>query len=81
MAQAENYSQSLEQATATGRCSTFHMIAILHRLYIILVSRASRFFKKKENRLAHETNIIHALASKRNVVCTRTTPVYTYPPL
>ncbi len=49
MAQAENYCQSLDQATATGRCSTFHMIAILHGHYII-----------------------HALASKRNVVCTRT---------
>ena len=49
MAQAENYGQSLDQATATGRCSTFHMIAILHGHYII-----------------------HALASKRNVVCTRT---------
>ena len=44
-----NYCQSLDQATATGRCSTFHMIAILHGHYII-----------------------HALASKRNVVCTRT---------
>ena len=49
MAQAENYCQSLDQATATGRCSTFHMIAILLGHYII-----------------------HALASKRNVVCTRT---------
>jgi len=44
-----NYCQSLDQATATGRCSTFQMIAILHGHYII-----------------------HALASKRNVVCTRT---------
>ena len=49
MAQAENYCQRLDQATATVRCSTFHMIAILHGHYII-----------------------HALASKRNVVCTRT---------
>ena len=47
MAHAENYCQSLDQATATGRCSTFHMIADGHY-------------------------IIHALASKRNVVCTRT---------
>ena len=35
MAQAENYCQSLDQATATGRCSTFHMISILHGHYII----------------------------------------------
>ena len=49
MAQAENYCQSLHQATATGRCSTFHMIAILHEHYRI-----------------------HALASKKNVVYTRT---------
>ena len=42
MAQAENCCQNLDQATATGRCSTFH---------------------------GHY--IIHALASKRNVVCTR----------
>ena len=52
MAQAENCCQSLDQATATGRCSTFHMIAILHGHFII-----------------------HALASKRNVVCTRTIQV------
>ena len=44
-----NYCQSLDQATATGRCSTFHMIAILHGHYIL-----------------------HAFASKRTVVCTRT---------
>ena len=45
-----NYCQSLDQATATGKCSTFHMIAILHGHYIN----------------------IHAFASKRTVVCTRT---------
>ena len=55
MAQAENYCQSLDQATATGRCSTFHIIAILHEHYRI-----------------------HALASKKNVVCTRT--IYLPPP-
>ena len=40
MAQAENYCQSLDQATATGRCSTFHMIAILHMLHGHYIIRA-----------------------------------------
>ncbi len=42
MAQAENYCQSLDQATATDRCSTFLMIAILHGHYIIHVLASKR---------------------------------------
>ena len=101
MAQAENYCQSLDQATATGRCSTFHTIAILHGHYIIhaLASKTnvvctrtiylpptgtSQFstltcgLVKSTASLAedvilfHADHIIHVLASKRNVVCTRT---------